>query len=580
MDEKKINEDLEFKYYVNIDWFPIKEIIKYRYVLNNSGIRKPEICKSIQGLYEVSDPFLFYCDKEDDYEYFVYYISLPEDNYLRIVKYRVCNSNDDYKTCIKSTTYNYWLFNMLSNFTCYCFNLIKPFDYDIYLTFTDPIFVLKDENSTICNIIANNNIIYISLGLSNNFLMIGKSNINFNGKAFVNFDKMTIEVFDNYSINGEIIRQPYSVRKNNLYLIESQTYEKFHVSVCKYYEETLSNHILIIDNDKLSYMLWINKPTYNVKINNKDMIFKDHILYNYFNEPISAQLASFIPTTNEIKPNYNLSTLDFYSICKKNNYQELYSIQALQRTIKELNILSLKKTIINDYASGDILIISKTFTPQRNLTCDIVESPDKVTNINKYHTIIYDEYPITTDNKKKIIQFINGECNFNDAGEKLFIFLLGPIGSGKSGMLRKVKNMYNMSGKVFLAQIDKLVEEDLEYMIFPNETLYFKLRKEIYNEKMNSLITSAMNENSSIILETTHVDIEYLASIRERGYKLICCLFDETFENISNNIEIRNKTKIRKTTLSLEDYNKFYTVNSAANLKIHFDSIIKIIDHH
>ena len=199
--------------------------------------------------------------------------------------------------------------------------------------------------------------------------------------------------------------------------------------------------------------------------------------------------------------------------------------------------------------------------------------------LSKYHTVIYDDTPVASsvlhkNHKVLLISNNMSEWNIKDAGDKTFVFLLGPIGSGKSSSVKKIRSMINSSGIMFIAQIDKLVEGDIAYITNPCEETYLELRKKIYNDMVDKQLEDAILKSHSIILETTRIDPDYVQLLREKSYKIVFIVINESFEVVTNNIRIRNMSKIRKTNLTLEKYNNLY--EHIEKYKSHADLVISL----
>ena len=93
-----------------------------------------------------------------------------------------------------------------------------------------------------------------------------------------------------------------------------------------------------------------------------------------------------------------------------------------------------------------------------------------------------------------------------------------------------------MSGGLFIAQIDKLVENDVQFIVNPTLETYWKLRKEIYDSHMDQLIGQSIMQNNSIILETTNVNDDYVKWLKSYGYKVAVVIVNESYEKICENI--------------------------------------------
>ena len=322
---------------------------------------------------------------------------------------------------------------------------------------------------------------------------------------------------------------------------------------------------IIIDNDNINYLLWKSTPTVNgiVKNNSDSLILRD----GYLNGVFTSKMLNFNTVIVDCSDvnfviDHHIWKLDKLAVYK---FRAPSNLNVLKRTDKKTLIDFNRRAIMNNYASGKTLIVSSLHVYINDFLYD--HSKDCNVDLSSYDTIIADAELINQDleklNKKLLIfsKDFDGKTNlwnFKDAGNKTFIFLVGPIGSGKSGMIKKIRSRFPTSNGVYIAQIDKLLESDLVYILSPNEETYYKLRKTIYNDDVDQLIGQAIVNDMSIILETTNVNTDYVKWLKTHKYTVVIVIIDETYENISQNIAIRNQTKIRKTHLTRIQYDEFY----------------------
>ena len=209
---------LAYKYFINIDWIPINEIESSRYNVIKSSIRRPEIVSCLPDfggkVYEVSDPFLFYCETESKYEYLVY-----KFKNMRIVKYRAIGDTT-FKLCIKSSDLDLGLLNKLVSYSNSTAAVVKQYNvYNLY-EFKKPIYVER-EHPYISDIVSHDGILMISLAETNSFISVGYSTQSIRAKATVHLDisrpsDIHISLFDIYKIDGSVLRIDFESRHAHL----------------------------------------------------------------------------------------------------------------------------------------------------------------------------------------------------------------------------------------------------------------------------------------------------------------------------------------------------------------------------
>lgn len=553
---------MEFKYYIELPWIPLysRDLKSTRTKINVSKIRRPEIVRHCSNhVYEISDPFLFYTDEEGTYEYTVY-----EFQSVRVAKFRKIDASV-FRMCIKAKDLNIKFLELLQDIKDRpSLSAINKYNTNIFYEIEKPIFIGYEYNYVVDIIGYADGGIYLSIGNTNHFILLGKSIINFRAKAQANFINLltmnpTIQlmIFDVYQIDSVIIRENWETRVSHIPNIIIQFGPNEVPIEIKLYTllENRSERSIIIDNDKVQYMEYnkIMSVICQSNLNESQIKFRDGFI-----EVDEKTFASYDCSNNEtivctaerqpsiIEPHAcdamsidKFSTFKFFS--RAENDRQKYN----------------KKSFIKNYAAGKTLVLTKTPLYINDVECDESSSIDL-----SYHTIVINddvEWKSEFENLgKKIILFNkDGTWEFKDAGEKTFVFLVGTIGSGKSALVKKVRSLFNMSGGIFVAQIDKLIEPDIEFIINPNSETYWKLRKEIYNQLMDQLIGQSIMQSNSIILETTHVNNDFIGWLRQYEYKIGVVVVHDTYEKICENIAVRNQTKIRKTALAFEDYQKF-----------------------
>lgn len=563
--------DIEFSYYVDTDWFPINEVKSERYKIGISQITKPEIVGVKGCVYQISDPYLFYCDTVDTYEYYVYYIETDNCKF-RIAKYRPLNRGL-FKMCVKSNSSRHPLLDNLIKNASNSFNVFKRFSLDNFYTY-QPVF-LNTLGGTFCDIISSGNNVMLSLGNSKTFLKIGVSSFDFRAKSEVKFGNIiNVNIFDIYQINGNYLREKYEARYNRLNYLTNENYVKYSsiikVEISKItVPDQKTESLLIVDNNQVSYMLWNMHNSVRVKIHNFKLLLQDGYI-DYDNTTYANGTA--VLTNNIIKPAYDIQDIDKISTY----YAKPVDVDVLLKRDKKMLENYEKRKICRAYASGKTLLVSNDpFIKNGEIKVHSI-SPIKLTSLTEmaeYNTIILDNVQSQCPPGKTIIQFGNS-TNIIAGGIKTFVFLLGTVGSGKSVLVKKIQHMIHCTGPIDIMQIDKLIETDIEYINETNQDVYHKLRKH-YDVVMNAQICASIDAKHSIILETTRIDPQYAQSIKLHGYYIVGVIVNNTYENISNNIKIRNQTKMRKTSLTVDDYNTFY--NTVPDLaKKYCDTVIYI----
>lgn len=582
-----------YKYFINITWFPINEPETKRYNCISCPIRRPEIISTVAGfnnnIFEISDPFLFYCDEAGEFEYMVYKF----DN-LRVVKFRRVNDNA-FKLCIKSTDLNIgFLKNLVPYQNSIALN-IKVFNPYKFYEIENPIFVEHiDKYDHCCDIAVDNGKLLLSLGESNSFISIGQSSANAKAKAYVQFlnNIICISLFDIYLFDDKILTDKFTDRHKHLSSasVLFKLNDNITLSIAKIVNLTQScNKLLIVDNDEFSYMNWSLNPCIYAKINKSSIVLDDGVIENFFKHEdvkLNNQIVKINVNNHEYEPAYDRLRLDKFNLYKSFQNKDQLDVEFLKK-INDKYLQNLhKQKLIKKYTAGKTLIVSDHIGQIHDIEYTEIKSLPADDNelkalLSKYHTVIIDgknHYNQKIESfGNKLLLMSGAGFDLKDAGQKTFVFLLGCIGSGKSALVKKVRELLNMSGSIFVAQIDKLVEKNIEYIINPTEETYFKLRKEIYNEYMDNLIGQSICNSESIILETNNVNNEYVSWLKSYHYRIVIVLVNESYENIVKNISIRNTTKLRKTSLTIEKYEEFQK-NISEYIK-NADQVIDILKH-
>ncbi len=606
-------ENNSFRFYVELPWVPLNEVDlkRSRYKQGFSPIRRPEILRMMSDkIYEVSDPFLFYTDIEGEYEWIVYEFST-----FRVVKFRLISSNE-FKMCIKSKVSNIKFLETLYLGTDLKVSIfrVKKFNSNIYNEFENSVTVSRTYNY-ICDLIGRQGKIYLSLGKTDQFLIIGKTNFAFHAKVQANFVDLfekdyliQIVIFDMYYFQDQYLRIPYlerikfidhlcgvdvkNITANNFSLNQIECISCVKVKKYELCDIKDKNNKIIVDNDTFQYLEWSKEMSVigqYISKNNENVLRFDEGEYEIKSSNQSdiklsnGEVVKYIPSIFRITSiACDDMKIDNIKTCKFFSHSDNYDDEILQKISYKNQIIN-QKNIVKNYASGKTLVVGNPSLNIGELEYDEILDTNIPSNIleirklgDKYHTIVIDKcnpmVPEFIEMKKKLILFKSNDkaidkidklsdnnpmYEFKDAGIKTFIFLVGTIGSGKSALIRKVRTMVNMSGYISIAQIDKLIEGDIEFMCKPDTETYWKLRNEIYNAHMDQLIGMSIVQSNSIILETTHVNNEYVQWLKSYEYKIVVAIVSDTYENICDNIKTRNMLKDRKTTLSKEEYLKF-----------------------
>lgn len=562
---------MTYKYFIDLEWIPLNscDLKRTRTNVSLSQIRRPEIVSIIRDkVFEVSDPFLFYTTESCKYEYIVY-----EFDNVRVVKYRKAGSNDAFKMCIKTKELNIKFLELLAiSKEKTSISDVRKYNSNIFSDIEKPMFIRFDYNY-IADIIGVAGKIYLSLGLTDNFILIGKSTINFRAKVQVNFvDLLTsrcmiqLVIFDVYQYGDILLRDPWEDRSKYVDLILNQfnsSDPNLIIKVRSFEFSDPKERSIVIDNDSYQYMeknpetsVTCQAQTLKSQLQFSDGVFDiDEKTFRQSLTIKDGEIIKYCPATK---------TITEYHACDAMILDRIGTFKFFQwNEIHDQKSFHTKRTLIKTYATGKILIVSENMPNIFDLEYDscprlIKDQPI----IEQYHTIIVDsnikwQSEIESMGKKIILFNPDQTWEFKDAGEKTFVFLVGTIGSGKSALIRKVRTLFNMSGGLFIAQIDKLVENDVQFIVSPTLETYWKLRKEIYNAHMDQLIGQSIMQSNSIILETTNVNDDYVKWLKSYGYKVAVVIVNESYEKTCENIRIRNQTKLRKTHLSQEDYDLF-----------------------
>lgn len=175
---------------------------------------------------------------------------------------------------------------------------------------------------------------------------------------------------------------------------------------------------------------------------------------------------------------------------------------------------------------------------------------------------IMDSYNLKDFANKKILSTDKlGNCNILVVKSKTvniksdFIFVVGLMGSGKSRLINEIRNFIHPLTAINLINIDNDVVKYISYLLNPSEQIYKSIRQ-ILNPVIDKQIQSLIAVNQSVLLETTHIDVNYALEIK-KSHRITAIICDTTEDRIKSNIEMRNKVNIRKTTFGSEAYKKF-----------------------
>lgn len=137
----------------------------------------------------------------------------------------------------------------------------------------------------------------------------------------------------------------------------------------------------------------------------------------------------------------------------------------------------------------------------------------------------------------------------------IFVFVVGLMGSGKSGFIHNIRNYIHPPTKLNVMSIDDEVNNFISFHLYNTAQMYSDIRKKI-DSQIDSRINAWIAAGESVVLETTKLDSDYVSHIKQT-HKVIAIICNVTLEKLKDNIEKRNARNIRKTEVSKETYDKF-----------------------
>ena len=338
-----------YKYYLNIDWFPITSVCAERYKVCGSNVNQPDIVKfhADGHIYEVRDPYLFYCTNADNYEYYVYYVA----DIFRVVKYRPVGSMLNFKVCVKSTTLKgHYLFESLTTNNAISSSTLKNFNATLYNEIRLPIFVNRvNKGSVICDLNSDDNgNIILSLADSCCFIKVGRTNgpnVSFHCKVDVlfGFDKIDIHIFDIYKMDNSVLRKTYNDRYEYINSVLVQLFDK-HVTISLAKKVNIFadevKDIIVVDNDKVNYISWKASPSIVGRLSGNSILLKDGAIEGFTNSIQTSTMVALNIKTKEVAPEYNHMNVDKYSLYRQLANFDNTSIDILQRTNRQSILIS------------------------------------------------------------------------------------------------------------------------------------------------------------------------------------------------------------------------------------------------
>lgn len=214
-----------YKYYYELEYFPIPETHEKKYIKIDAKGQSPKIkTKIAEGIYEIEDNHLFYTTSYDEYNVLVYTFTLSNNPIIKVqvTRYKKIRTST-YSLCVKSTEIipNVSVIKLPFNT-----DLLKPVTFDInkYGRIDDPAFLVKKDGTTIDLVSINSKLYTLN---SNYAIEIGElksdeSNVGFFAKGELMIDKSQhgidksknskIFIFDVFIINGEPLDFPYKSR--------------------------------------------------------------------------------------------------------------------------------------------------------------------------------------------------------------------------------------------------------------------------------------------------------------------------------------------------------------------------------
>ena len=267
-----------YKFYYDLKYFPLPDKYQKEYKIINATVQSANITKSVnEGIFEVSDNFLFYTNMPATYNVLIY-IFVIDNVTAQLVKYKRTKTST-YSFCLKSTELIPHIAVINVEFST---DILKPvtFDFNKYCGTIKPSFLVKKDGITV-DLISKNKILYMCRG--NYGIEIGK--VKDDKLFFAKGEKIenSIYIFDAY-IAGKVLDEKFTDRiksaqnfindlvdVGNAYkIITSNIHDNFSAA----YEEskTLSNDGVVVQPDFGPPLKW--KPATS---NTVDMLVEDDL---------------------------------------------------------------------------------------------------------------------------------------------------------------------------------------------------------------------------------------------------------------------------------------------------------------
>ena len=230
----------------------------------------------------------------------------------------------------------------------------------------------------------------------------------------------------------------------------------------------------------------------------------------------------------------NKTLLDYLSDeSVKEKYDTVLIIHKISNNIEQ--ILEKLKNKVSNCAHVIITSASSNNTPSIN------------TNINTNNFTLTE-----SDNSSNANIIVYSKVN----NEKpLFIFVIGLMGSGKSRLINSIRNYIHPPTALNIINVDNEVTKFISYKLYNNDQTYQKIRK-LIDPRINSHMNELISDGQSIILETTHIDNDYVNQLK-RSHKVMIIICNVSVDKLRKNIEMRNYSNIRKTSFSQEQFDQF-----------------------
>ena len=442
-----------YKYYYELEYFPIPEVHEKKYLKISAKGQSPKIKNKIaNGIYEVEDDSLFYTSSFDEFNVLIYKFALPNNPNInvQVTRYKKIRTST-YSLCVKSSK----LIPKMSVITLpFNTDILKPVTFDInkYGRINDPAYLVKKDGITI-DILSIDGTLY---SLNGNYgVTIGelKSKINPDSKVglFAKGELMqakdTIYIFDAYIIDGQPLDIPYKERMNKMAetlnsikldgdahikgLFISQVHNRFEDA----YEESqkMPNDGIIIQGPTDEPLKW--KPS---KANTIDVLVEDDL---YLTKGLD-QILTFKVIRN---PSFNMKVIWDY----RNKYAgEIIEI-GIDGSFHRVRYDKLKPNAIRTYKStleqsntidksvmlGDERLVKHVFhaykellldkyvhgeTIEINIDCAVINkiniliTEDKITGVDINRASNFDNCKVEHVIHKKIVEYLETEKHTRD----------------------------------------------------------------------------------------------------------------------------------------------------------------------